>query len=109
MDFLNIPKFMPRIQQYFSHFLPTVRLLALRDPQGMKGFSGQKSLLVTVVVNSIDRFLENRALKICLPFDEIQGWDWLGISALWRGVGPAPESVSCRGAKPIPALDPIKR
>ena len=33
---LNIPSFMPRIQQYFGHFLPTVRLLALTSPKGSR-------------------------------------------------------------------------
>jgi len=31
---LDIPSFMPRIQQYFGHFLPTVRELYLNDPKG---------------------------------------------------------------------------
>ena len=34
IDLLNIPEFMPGIRRYFGHFLPTVRSLALRDPQG---------------------------------------------------------------------------
>ena len=34
IDRLNIPKFMPRIRGYFKHFLPTLRSLALRDPNG---------------------------------------------------------------------------
>jgi len=36
IDYLNIPKFMPRIQQYFGHFLPTVRDLTLRAPKGSR-------------------------------------------------------------------------
>jgi len=34
IDFLDIPKFMPRLRRYFGHFLPTVRSLALRSPMG---------------------------------------------------------------------------
>ena len=34
IDYLDIPKFMPDIRQYFGHFLPTVRSLALREPRG---------------------------------------------------------------------------
>ena len=34
IDFLDIPKFMPRLRRYFGHFLPTVRSLALRSPRG---------------------------------------------------------------------------
>jgi len=34
VDNLDIPRFMPRIQQYFKNFLPTLRSLALRDPKG---------------------------------------------------------------------------
>ena len=33
---LDIPSFMPRIQKYFGHFLPTVRLLALTSPKGTR-------------------------------------------------------------------------
>jgi len=36
MDRLDIPKFMPMIQRYFGHFLPTVRSLTLREPQGSR-------------------------------------------------------------------------
>jgi hypothetical protein len=36
IDCLDIPKFMPRIQQYFKHFLPTVRSLVLREPKGSR-------------------------------------------------------------------------
>ena len=34
IDFLDIPSFMPQIRQYFGHFLPTVRSLALSYPKG---------------------------------------------------------------------------
>jgi len=34
IDHLNIPSFMPVIQQYFGHFLPTVHSLTLREPKG---------------------------------------------------------------------------
>ena len=34
IDYLNIPKFMPRIRRYFGHFLPTVHSLTLRAPKG---------------------------------------------------------------------------
>ena len=34
IDYLNLPKFMPKIRRYFGHFLPTVRSLALREPKG---------------------------------------------------------------------------
>jgi len=36
IDYLDIPSFIPRIQQYFGHFLPTVHSLALREPQGSR-------------------------------------------------------------------------
>ena len=36
IDHLDIPSFMPRIQRYFQHFLPTVRSLALRGPKGSR-------------------------------------------------------------------------
>ena len=36
MDRLDIPKFMPRIRRYFGHFLPTVRSLTLREPEGSR-------------------------------------------------------------------------
>ena len=36
IDDLDIPSFMPKFQQYFNHFLPTVRSLALRRPRGSK-------------------------------------------------------------------------
>ena len=31
---LDIPSFIPRVQRYFGHFLPTVRSLVLREPSG---------------------------------------------------------------------------
>ena len=31
---LDIPSFIPRIQQYFGHFLPTVQELVLENPKG---------------------------------------------------------------------------
>jgi len=34
IDNLDIPSFMPNIQQYFGHFLPTVQVLALFKPRG---------------------------------------------------------------------------
>jgi hypothetical protein len=34
MNDLDIPSFMPQIQRYFNHFLPTVRSLALWCPKG---------------------------------------------------------------------------
>jgi len=34
VEYLDIPNFMPRIQQYFKHFLPTLRSLGLREPRG---------------------------------------------------------------------------
>ena len=34
IDHLDIPSFMPKIQKYFGHFLPTVRSLSLRAPNG---------------------------------------------------------------------------
>ena len=36
IDFLDIPSFMPKIQSYFGHFLPTVLSLALRRPKGSR-------------------------------------------------------------------------
>jgi len=34
VDCLDIPSFVPRIQRYFGHFMPTVRSLALNTPEG---------------------------------------------------------------------------
>ena len=34
IDNLNIPRFMPRIRQYFKNFLPTLQSLALKEPKG---------------------------------------------------------------------------
>ena len=34
VEYLDIPNFMPRIQRYFKHFLPTLRSLGLREPRG---------------------------------------------------------------------------
>ena len=34
IEYLNIPYFMPRLQQSFRHFLPTLRSLALIYPEG---------------------------------------------------------------------------
>jgi hypothetical protein len=34
IDSLDLSKFMPKLQRYFRHFLPTVRSLALRSPIG---------------------------------------------------------------------------
>ena len=36
IDFLDIPSFMPKIQRYFGHFLPTLRSLTLREPKGSR-------------------------------------------------------------------------
>jgi len=34
VGYLDIPNFIPQIQQYFKHFLPTLRSLGLREPRG---------------------------------------------------------------------------
>ena len=34
IDHLDIPKFMPRIQRYFGHFLPTLQSLGVGEPRG---------------------------------------------------------------------------
>jgi len=34
VEYLDIPNFIPRIQQYFKHFLPTLKCLGLREPRG---------------------------------------------------------------------------
>ena len=36
IDLLDIPKFMPRIRRYFKNFLPTLRSLTLREPDGCR-------------------------------------------------------------------------
>jgi len=36
IDDLDIPKFMPRIQEYFGHFSPTLRSLSLSKPKGSR-------------------------------------------------------------------------
>ena len=36
IDHLDIPSFMPRVQQHFGHFLPTLRELYLRKPKGSR-------------------------------------------------------------------------
>jgi len=33
IDYLDIPSFVPKIQRYFGHFMPTVRSLALKNPK----------------------------------------------------------------------------
>jgi len=37
IDHLDTPSFMPKIQQYFGHFLPSVRELVLKRPKGTRG------------------------------------------------------------------------
>jgi len=34
VEYLDIPNFIPQIQRYFKHFLPTLRSLGLREPRG---------------------------------------------------------------------------
>ena len=34
IDYLDIPKFMPQVQRYFGHFLPTLHSLGLGEPRG---------------------------------------------------------------------------
>lgn len=34
IDFLQVSRFMPNLQQYFGHFSPTLRFLALKEPDG---------------------------------------------------------------------------
>jgi len=34
LDYLDIPSFMARVQQYFGHFFPTVESLTLKTPKG---------------------------------------------------------------------------
>jgi len=34
VEYLDIPNFIPQIQRYFKHFLPTLRSLSLREPRG---------------------------------------------------------------------------
>jgi len=34
IDYLQVPDFMPNIQQFFGHFAPTLRFLALKEPGG---------------------------------------------------------------------------
>jgi hypothetical protein len=34
IEYMDIPRFMPRIQRYFKHLFPTVRSLSLRAPRG---------------------------------------------------------------------------
>ena len=36
IDSLNISKFIPRLKRHFGHFLPTLRSLALRQPNGSR-------------------------------------------------------------------------
>lgn len=36
IQYLDIPKLMPRIKRYFGNFLPTVRSLSLREPSGSR-------------------------------------------------------------------------
>ena len=36
IDYLDIPAFIPRINQYFGHFLSTLHSLALREPRGSR-------------------------------------------------------------------------
>ena len=36
IDYLDIASFVPRIQRYFGHFMPTVKFLSLKEPRGSR-------------------------------------------------------------------------
>ena len=60
IDHLQVPSFIPNIQQYFGHLAPTLRFLALMEPSG----SSQEILYL------IGFFPNLQDLKICFPFPE---------------------------------------
>jgi len=64
IDHLNIPKFIPRLRQYFGQFPPTVRSLALREPKG--------SHRQVIYFIGLFQHLENLKLvfRICKPYPQ---------------------------------------
>lgn len=57
IDNLQIPGFMPDIRQYFGHFAPNLRFLALREPDGS----------CRQIIYFIGLFPNLQDLKICYP------------------------------------------
>ena len=64
IDNLQVSSFMPNIQRYFKHFAPTLRLLALREPEGS----------CRQILYFIGLFPNLQDLKICypLPREEVE-------------------------------------
>ena len=92
LGYLDIPKFMPRIQQHFKHFLPTVESLALRNPLGSRRqiiyFIGlfqhlQDLELVHDVSGSLDPPAGDPTLVPAFV-PPLQGW--LGVSSIKVGL-----------------------
>ena len=57
IDNLQVSSFMPNIQQYFGHFAPTLRFLALREPDGS----------CRQILYLIGLFPNLQDLKLCYP------------------------------------------
>ena len=64
IDDLQVPSFMPNIQRYFGHFIPTLRFLALREPGGSS----------REILYFIGFFPNLQDLKICYDFP-VEGWE----------------------------------
>ena len=58
IDNLQVPSFMPNIQQCFGHFAPTLKFLALREPKGS----------CRQILYFIGLFPNLQDLKLCYPF-----------------------------------------
>jgi hypothetical protein len=63
IEYLEIPKFMPKIQRYFRNFLPTVRSLILREPKGSR----------RQIIYFIGLFEHLEDLELCYGILGIQG------------------------------------
>jgi hypothetical protein len=94
IDSLDIPSFMPMVQQYFGHFLPTLHSLALGDPIGSRRqilyFIGlfehlENLTLIALILNSRERELADD-LTLIPPFAPplrgrlmIHSFAWVGF------------------------------
>jgi len=58
IDYLQISSFMPKIQECFGHFAPTLRFLALKEPEGS----------CRQILYLIGLFPNLQDLKLCYPF-----------------------------------------
>ena len=63
IDYLDIPKFMPRAQRYFGHFLPTLQSLGLGEPRGSN----------RQIIYFIGLFQHLQTFKLSNPMADIDG------------------------------------